>query len=302
MITTHIPEILGIVWSSADTLAVSGDAGRVRLWGVKGTPRYLGSFRGLGSMNGQPEAVTQVAFSHDGSLLAAGDIQHTPPDTSYRFGSVAVWDTHSRKLLWKARTKKGWISAVAFTPDAKSVVAGSEDGTVTLYSARSGKVERALHLDGGGPEVAAFAPDQTLVTGNWAGIVQHWNLKNGKQIGHPTLVAASPVASISFDPTGQRFATAGGSDGLAKIWTADTKQQFGAALPGHPGQWGNAQFTPDGSKLIVVYQDGSAFVWPVSLAAWQDHACAVAGRNFTHEEWSRYVSGHSYTRVCPGLP
>ena len=302
LITTHIPEILGIVWSSADTLAVSGDAGRVRLWGVKGTPRYLGSFRGLGSMNGQPEAVTQVAFSHDGSLLAAGDIQHTPPDTSYRFGSVAVWDTHSRKLLWKARTKKGWISAVAFTPDAKSVVAGSEDGTVTLYSARSGKVERALHLDGGGPEVAAFAPDQTLVTGNWAGIVQHWNLKNGKQIGHPTLVAASPVASISFDPTGQRFATAGGSDGLAKIWTADTKQQFGAALPGHPGQWGNAQFTPDGSKLIVVYQDGSAFVWPVSLAAWQDHACAVAGRNFTHEEWSRYVSGHSYTRVCPGLP
>ena len=158
-----------------------------------------------------------------------------------------------------------------------------------------------MHLAGGGPEVVAFAPDQTLTTGSWAGIVQRWNPKNGRQIGHPTLVAASPVASISFDSTGQRFATAGGSDGLAKIWTADTTQQFGAAFPGHPGQWGNAQFTPDGSKLIVVYQDGTRSSGRSLSCRLEDHACAVAGRNFTHEEWSRQ-GGHSYTRVCPGLP
>lgn len=109
------------------------------------------------------------------------------------------------------------------------------------------------------------------------------------------------MASISFDPSGERFATAGG-DGLARIWTTDSQQQFGATFPGDPGQWGNAQYTPDGSKLIVIYQDGKAFVWPVSLKAWQDHACAVAGRNFTREEWLRYVSGHSYTAVCPHLP
>ena len=302
LITTHIPEVIGIVWSSANTLAVTGVAGRVRLWDVKGTPRYVGSLRGLGSTNGQPEAVTEAAFSHDGRLLAAGDVQHTPPGAGHSFGGVAVWDVGSRKLLWKMRTEKGWISTVAFTPDAGSVLAGSEDGTVTLYSARSGKAEAALHLDGGGPETATFAPDGTLATGNYAGIVQLWNRKNSRQIGHPTLVAASPVASISFDPPGQRFATAGGSDGLAKIWTAETEQQFGAAFPGDPGQWGNAQFTPDGSKLIVVYQDGKAFIWPVSLEAWGAHACAVAGRNFTHEEWSRYVSGRSYSHVCPRLP
>ena len=61
------------------------------------------------------------------------------------------------------------------------------------------------------------------------------------------------------------------------------------------------RYTPDGSKLIVVYEDGKGFVWPVSLRAREDHACAVAGRNFTREEWSRFV-GRRYLNVCPGLP
>jgi WD40 repeat protein len=283
-------------------LAVTGDSGQVRLWDVKGAASPVGALHGLGSSNRQPEAVTETAFSNDGRLLAAGDVNQTPGNAPYRLGTVAVWDTQSRKLLWKVTTKKGWVSTVAFAPDGKMVAAGSEDGTVVLYAARTGKVERTLKLDGGGPETAAFAPDGTLATGNWAGIVQLWSAKSGRQIGHPTLVAAAPVASISFDPSGERFATAGGSDGLAKIWTTDTQQQFGATFPGNPGQWGNAQYTPDGSKLIVVYQDGKAFVWPASLKAWQDHACAVAGRNFTREEWSRYVSGHGYSTVCPHLP
>ena len=95
------------------------------------------------------------------------------------------------------------------------------------------------------------------------------------------------------------FATAGGSDGLAKLWATSTARQFGSNLPGNPGRWGNAIFTPDGKNLIVVYDDGTGFVWPVWLPAWQAHACAVAGRNLTREEWSRYVPGHAYAAVCP---
>jgi WD40 repeat protein len=182
------------------------------------------------------------------------------------------------------------------------VLAGRENGVVTLYDARTARVKRKLHLRGGGPETATFAPDGTLATGNWAGIVQRWNTDTGAEIGHPALVAAAPVASISFAPSGDVFATAGGSDGLAKLWTTATLQQYGATFPGDPGQWGNAQYTPDGSKLIVIYQDGKGFVWPVSVGSWEDRACSVAGRNFTREEWSRFVGDRSYSSVCPGRP
>ena len=103
---------------------------------------------------------------------------------------------------------------------------------------------------------------------------------------------------MAADPSRAAFATAGGSDGLAKLWDTATRQQFGATFPGDPGQWGNAQFTPDGSCLVVVYADGTGFVWPTSVLAWEQHACKVAGRNFTGEEWRRFVGSRSYSRVC----
>jgi hypothetical protein len=75
-------------------------------------------------------------------------------------------------------------------------------------------------------------------------------------------------------------------------------QQFGASFPGDPGQWGTAAFTPDGSRLVVSYEDQTGSIWPTSLAVWERHACAVAGRSFTREEWRRFVGRARYSPTC----
>jgi WD40 repeat protein len=295
-------KVASLAWSSTGDLAVTGENGLVQLWNARGTPKRLRALTGLHSTNGQPETISGADFSPDGSLFVAGDVNHTPGTTPYRFGTTAVWDVRSGRLLWKARSKKGWIMAVAVSPDGRLVAAAREDGMALVYEARTGRLVRAFKLEGAGDfELAtlAFDPDGTLATGSWAGIVQRWNPTTGAQVGRSTLVAAAPVSSIAFDPTGQTFATTGGSDGLAKIWDTKTQQQFGATFPGDPGQWGNAKFTPDGSKLVVVYDDGTGFIWPASPQAWEQHACAVAGRNFTSEEWRRFVGGRRYSTVCP---
>jgi len=111
-------------------------------------------------------------------------------------------------------------------------------------------------------------------------------------------VAAGPVTSIAFDPTGQRFATTG-QDGTVKLWSSATLQQEGTALNTQPGVATTAAFLPGGKRLLVVDDQGSGFTWPTSLAAWEQRACAVAGRNLTRAEWTRYLPGHPYTRVCP---
>jgi WD40 repeat protein len=294
-------DVIGLDWSTTGELAVTGDGGRVQLWDVRGRPRLLRALLGLRSLNGRREAVTTTAFSPDGSMVAAADMNHTPVGVPYLLGAIAVWNTSGTRL-WM-RTGHDRISTVAFSPDGRTIAACRDDGAVLLYDARTGHLERTLHPEGGTSDLffttAAYAPDgKLLATGTAAGIVQLWNPATGAQIGHPSLVAAAPVASIAFAPAGDTFATAGGSDGLVKLWTAETQQQFGATFPGDPGQWGDAQYTPDGSKLIVVYQDGTGFVWPVSLRAWENHACAVAGRNFTREEWSRFVGGRHYSTVC----
>jgi WD40 repeat protein/DNA-binding SARP family transcriptional activator len=296
-------DVVGLGWSTAGELAVTGDGGRVQLWNVRARPRLVRVLRGLRSIGRLREAVTTVAFSPDGRTVAAGDIKHTPRAVPVPYGAIAVWNTSGQRL-WM-RTGHSRISTVVFSPDGRTIAACLSDGSVGLYDARTGHLERMLHLEGTSDlffTTAAFTPDgKLLATGTAAGIVQLWNPATGAQIGHPTLVAAAPVASIAFGPSGGTFATAGGSDGLAKLWTTKTQQQFGATFPGDPGQWGNAQYTPDGSKLIVIYQDGTGVVWPVSLHAWEEHACQVAGRNLTREEWSRYIGNHPYSTVCPGL-
>jgi DNA-binding SARP family transcriptional activator/WD40 repeat protein len=294
-------ELSGLAWSSRDILAVTGDAGSVQLWSAAGRPRLLRRLHGLGSFNRQPEVVTSVAFAGDGSLVAAGDVNHTPATVRYRFGTVAVWDASSGRLLWKRRSRSGTVNAVSFAPDGKLLAAGYEDGSVAVLDAHTGHVLRTLHLEGGGDltfETLAFSPRGLLATGTWAGIVQLWDVAKGRELGRPTLVAAAPVASISFDPGGDTFATTGGSDGLAKLWRTSTLQQYGATFPGDPGTWGTARYTPDGTRLVVVYEDGTGNVWPTSLATWEQHACLVAGRSFTKEEWRRFVGGRPYQATC----
>jgi len=75
----------------------------------------------------------------------------------------------------------------------------------------------------------------------------------------------------------------------------------GSDFPGGQGPRENVAYTPDGRYLFAAYGDGTADPWPVSQRAWEQHACAVAGRNFTHEEWQRFVGG-GYSAACPQHP
>ena len=287
-----------LAWSPVGALAVTGTSGRVTLWTLGRKPRQVRSLRGLGPVNEQPEAVLTGEFSSDGRLFAAGDVAHTPPDVQFRYGTVAVWDAATGKLLWKTRTKDGTVNAVAFSRDGSMLAAAQETGKVTIYDSHTGRRGKVFFRKFQSPLTLAFTAGGNLEIGESNGILYLWNPKTGRVIGQPTLVAAAPVASIAVAPSGTTFATAGGSDGLAKLWTTATVQQFGSTFPGDPGQWGDAQYTPDGSHLIVIYQDGKGFVWPTSLDAWEKHACAVAGRDFTQEEWHRFVGSRSYSKVC----
>jgi WD40 repeat protein len=289
-----------LAWSPrGSVIAVGAYDGPVQLWDVSAKPRRLRILRGLHSVNHQPEAVRGVAFSPDGSLVAATDRNNTPPGPTPYFGSIAVWRAATGAPVLSPHRLPAVADSLTFDPAGKRVVVGLEDGRVQVMRAADGRVERTLHPTGAPVMALAFAPDGTLMTGTWSGIVERWDVSSGKKLSGPVLVAPAPVASISFDPSGGVFATVGGSDGTVKLWTTSTLQQFGFDFPAVAGSWGNARFTPDGRNLVVVFDDGRGVVWPAAVRAWEDHACRVAGRNLTREEWSRFVSGRSYEQVCP---
>jgi hypothetical protein len=264
----HVGTVTALDWSRAG-LAVAGTAG-IELDG-----------RPLGGLHGPVQA---VAFSPDGSLVAAVDLKR-----------LEIWRTATRTLL-AGRALGHAGTTVAFAPGGALLAVGRDDGSVLVVDATNGAVEHVLRPIGASNVSLAFSPDGTLLTGSVSGIVQRWDATSGAPVGDPLLVAAAPVASISFGRDPDLFATAGLSDGLVKLWTTAPLEQFGASFPGAPGTLVHAVLI--GHELVAVYDDGTSAVWPTAVSAWEAHACAVAARNLTLEEWRRFVPGHPYAKTC----
>jgi WD40 repeat protein/transcriptional regulator with XRE-family HTH domain len=305
--------ITALAWSPTEpVLAVAGYSGLVQLWRVDGAPRLARSLTGLYLVPGAPEAIQALTFSPDGQLLAASDSSRTDTrgmpeatlgDYDERFAALAIWRARTGNLvvLQDLGTGPGLAGALAFSRDGKVLAASrpGPDNSVLLLDPATGQVRQTLHPFGIDETFSlAFAPDGTLATGTRGGIVQLWNPVSGDQAAGPVAVAAGPVTSIAFDPAGQRFATTG-QDGTVKLWSSSTLQQEGTAFNTQQGAATAAAFEPTGKGLLVVDDHGNGFTWPTSLAAWEQRACAVAGRNLTRAEWTRYLPGHPYTPVCP---
>jgi WD40 repeat protein/class 3 adenylate cyclase len=283
---------------------LGGGRGLVQIWDVAGVePKPVAALQGL-SNQGQ---LRSIATGAGGRVVAAVDGWDGPATTGGGpppgEGELAIW-RDGRLVGGKPMNLHTYGNAVAVSRDGSMVAVATEDGRVLIVDGQTGQAARTIrpHTAPVSVTTVAFSPDGTLASGSWAGIVNLWDPRTGKSLGHPTLVAQAPVSAIAFSPDGERFATSGGSSGHAKVWVTSTLQQLGDDFPGGEGSWGNIAYTPDGRYLFSAYADGSAYRWPVTVGAWADQACRVAGRNFTREEWQRFVTGRSYERVCPGLP
>jgi WD40 repeat protein/class 3 adenylate cyclase len=291
-------------WAGSRRFVLGADHGLVQVWDIVGRePKPVSVLHGL-SNQGQ---LRSIATAAGGRVVVAVDGWDGPDSQDGgpppREGELAIW-RNGRLLGGKPMNLRTYGNAVALSRDGSTVAVAADDGRVLVVDAHSGRLKQTIRPQKGPLSVTtvAFSHDGTLASGSWAGIVNLWNPTTGKELGHPTLVAQAPVSAIAFAPDGKTFATSGGSSGHTKIWVTSTLQQLGDDFPGGEGSWGNVAYTPNGRYLFSAYADGSAYRWPVTVDAWADQACRVAGRNFTQEEWRRFVTGRSYERVCPGLP
>jgi WD40 repeat protein len=300
--------ITALAWShTAPELAVGGSSGLIQLWRTDGTPRFARSLSGLQPVLGQPEAIQGLAFSPDGRLIAASDATSngwTPSTTDQdRLSTLAIWRTSSGKLSGAPLalgTGPARFDPLAFSPDSRLVAVSAPDGRVLVVDATTARTRQTLHPIGGDfTGSLAFAPNGALATGTLSGIVQQWNPISGAQLASPLPVTAGPISSIAFEPSGRRFVTTASRDGAVKLFAASTLQQVGTTLNTDRRAASTATFGPHGSSLLVVNDRGNVFTWPMSLAAWKQRACTVAGRNLTRGEWDRFVTGHRYAQVCP---
>jgi WD40 repeat protein len=306
--------ITSLAWSpSGSELAAGGYSGLVQLWNLAGAPRLTRTFVGLHAIStALPEAIQSVAFSPDGRLLVASDETETPPQSGLPPGTrqtdLAIWQASIANLVTERLGlglvfPPGGSDVLAFSRDGKllAVSQSPQGGAASVLDVSTLQTRRTLPPLGGEGTVSslAFAPDGTLATGTSGGTVQLWNPTSGEPTAHPILAALTPITSTAFDATGQHFATTGAQDGEVKLWFTSTLQQDGATLATERSATYTAALEPDSGNLLVVDDHGNAFTWSTSPAAWEQRACAIAGRNLTRQEWAQFVPGQDYARVCP---
>jgi len=99
------------------------------------------------------------------------------------------------------------VICIAFSPDGNQIVSGSEDKSVQVWDAKTGKQLRELQGHTGKVNSVTFSPDGSqIISGSHDRSVWMWDAKTGKQLkelqGHTNW-----VWSVTFSPDGNQIAS-----------------------------------------------------------------------------------------------
>jgi hypothetical protein len=116
---------------------------------------------------------------------------------------------------------QGYVWAVAFSPDGRTVLTGSYDKTARLWSVATGKPLEPPFQHLGPVAAVAFSSDgRTVFTGSQDKTARLWSAVTGKALG-PPLQHQRAVMAVAFSPDG-RTVLIGCEDNTARLWEMPT--------------------------------------------------------------------------------
>jgi WD40 repeat protein/serine/threonine protein kinase len=231
--------------NGSDLVTVNGD-GTARIWKADTGEVFA-------SLEGHQGAINAASFSSDGSRIV----------TASDDGTARVWDVANGRPTVVLKGHTGAVQIARFGLDCDTIVTASGDSTARVWSASSGAELSVLEGHTNLVRDVVFSPDGTMIaTASWDKTARIW----GASTRGPLVICRDPdreVESFCFSPDATRIVTVAGN--VARIWDIATGVQL-AALVGHAARIGMADFSPDGSQVLTVSDDGTAAIWDADSA------------------------------------
>jgi WD40 repeat protein len=227
---------------------VSGSVNRIIVWHIA---RHVTSTV-IPDASG---AITSVAYSPHGTLLAAGGSN----------GTLMLRDTSTGGHKTLSVGSRGLVRSVAFSPDGRRLAASSNNSVVLFNVSTGHRLGHPLSTGTSLVYSVAFSVDgKTLAAGGSGGIVAFFNPSTGAQ-SRPPLSGMHIVNSLAFSRDGNHLAAGGAS--ATVLWDLANPENPPARLVGHHGAVNSVAFSPDGGVLASAGADRTITLWRYPLGS-----------------------------------
>ncbi len=230
--------------------------------------------------------------------LIANRLAQPAPQTQRILADLAYWQG-----IWhRLGRRMDVVTRVAFSPDGKSALSGSDDNSLILWDIATGHIIRRFVGNISPVTGVAFSPDgRTALSSSYrTNELILWDMATGQAI-HRFGDLTSPAFAYMqvFGPDG-RTALSASSDGTITLWDVATRQAI-RQFKGHTAAVNAVAFSPDGRTALSSGSDQTLILWDVAtgqaIRHFEGHTAAVNAVAFSPDGRTALSSGDDQTLI-----